>query len=457
MSDDLPITRIVRRGLQGVYFLPASILVLIALFIPAVAAEFDASGWKRYRDIIIPAHVTEGPVGIVLESDVLEHCRPDLGDVRVVSGAGAVMSGTPAVSSPQSETETFPVRTFRVVEKPGKYTDIVVDKTAKVVSRGILIKTSSKDFVRTVEVRGAHVTGESYVVKMDGLIADMSSPLPVRQLNVFYPLNNFRYLFVRILSENKPLLKIEGIECFPPQLGNPLSKPLSSRLVENRTDPSSGVTITVVDLGRHRLPPTSVSIGTQTPEFVKKAVLYGAASESPEAWEKTREEVLFRIRRNEAVSERLTIAMDPKPFRFIKLELSEGSRGTVTVDEIRTVGARRLVVFDRRPEEAYRLYYDNPEATAAGPSAAVVGEKLQSAAQAASEIQLGPERKNIAANKPQPPAKPVPETTSSSFGKWLGIAMLLMGLILLFSLMLKALSARRISRRRKPPAINSRI
>jgi hypothetical protein len=460
MSGDLPIQRIVHRGLQGVCRSLVLLAILEFLLVCPAGAEFDSTGWKHCRDILIPPHLTQGPIGISLESDVLELCRPDLSDIRVVSATGSVVPTTLAGAPPTQESETFPVRTFRVVEKPGKYTEIVVDKTAKVVSRGILIKTSSKDFVRTVEVRGSHSSGESYVVRMDGLIADIGSPLPVRQLRVFYPLNNFRYLYVRILSENKPLLKIEGIECFPPHLGDPLSKPLITRTIENRTDPANGVTVAVVDLGEHRLPPTSLSIGTGAREFIKKAALSGAASETSETWEKIQEGVMFRIRRNDAVAEQLTAAVAPNPFRFIKLELSGGSRGAVTVDKIQPVGTARLVVFDKLPGEVYKLYYDNPAAKTPAPGGASPASlDIRSLARLSLEIKLGPEQKNVAPPKSlQPVAKPVTEATPSSFGKWLGIAMLLMGLLLLFSIMLRALSVRRSSRSRRPsPTINSKI
>lgn len=461
MSEDFPNQTFVHRGLQGVCRLLVLLAILECLPVCPACAEFDSKGWKHYRDILLPQHLPQGPIGIALESDILERCRPDLSDIRVVTAGGSVVPTTVAGASSAPESETFPVRTFRVVEKPGKYTEIVVDKTAKVVSRGILIKTSSKDFVRTVEVRGSHSNGESYVVRMDGLIADIRSPLPVRQLSVFYPLNNFRYLYVRILSENKPPLKIEGIECFPPQLGNPLSKPLPTRTIENRTDPANGVTVAVIDLGEHRLPPTSLSISTGAREFIKTAVLYGAASQRSESWEKIQEGVMFRIRRNDAVTERLTAAVAPNPFRFIKLELSGGSRGAVTLDKIQPTGATRLVVFDKLPGEAYKLYYDKPAAKAPAPERARPASlDIPSLARLSSEIKLGPEQKNVIPPKSAlPVAKPVTEAaTPSSFGKWLGIAMLLMGLLLLFSIMLRALSIRRSSRRRRPyPTINSKI
>lgn len=459
MSQELPIKRVVLRVLQEARRILVLLMMPAILFVCPVSAEFDSTGWKRYRDIRIPKHLLQGLVGIALESDVLEHCRPDLGDLRVVSGAGSVVATTMTEASAPPEPETFPVRTFRVVEKPGKYTEIVIDKTAKVISSGIRIKTRSKDFVRTVEVLGSQSSGESYVIRRDGLIADMSSPLPVRQLSIFHPLNNFRYLFVRILSENQPLLKIDGIECFPAQSTEPLSKPLPAKIVENRTDPSTGMTVVVVDLGKHRFPPTSLSIGTSNREFIKKAVIYGAVSETTEEWAKVWEGVLFRIRRNEAMTERLTAKMDPYPTRLVKLELSGGSRGAVTVEKILPVGTMRLVVFAKGPEDGYKLYYDNPEAKSPAPGAGGLSSaSLQSAVRVSSEVELSAEHKNVRPPKPVPIAqKPVAEPPSS-FGKWLGIAMLLMGLLLLFSLMLRALSARRTTRRRSsPPTINTRI
>ncbi len=109
----------------------------------------------------------------------------------------------------------FPAQVFRVTKRPGKFTEIWIDKKAKVLTRSVIIQTSSKDFARKVELRGSDNARDTYVIRVDGLIADLGKPEPFQTLDIEHPLNNFQYLQLRILDDDQPPLKIDNVLCCP--------------------------------------------------------------------------------------------------------------------------------------------------------------------------------------------------------------------------------------------------
>ena len=143
-------------------------------------AGFDPTGWKLVRDVEVPERYANSLVGIALESDVLEHCRPDRGDLRIVSSDGAVVPITITPVTDGGDQALIPTRVYRVGRKAGKWTDIWVDKSAKVLTRGIAILTGSSEFIRPVEIRGADNSQQAYVIRVDGLIVDRKQPPPVQ-------------------------------------------------------------------------------------------------------------------------------------------------------------------------------------------------------------------------------------------------------------------------------------
>jgi len=430
------------------------VLALAVIFSVPAAADFDSSQWKRFKEVRIPPQFPDGFAGISLESEVIEKCRQDMADLRLVSSEGALVPFTIIEGTAGNDGEPFPVRVFRMGRKQGKWTDIWIDKQAKILTEGILIQTPSKDFVRKVEIRGSDNAKETYVVMMDGLVADIAGPAPVRSLNVLYHQNNFQYVHIRIIDDDKPPLKVEGVLCYPPPADTSLSWPLEARIRENRSDPSSGSTTIVADLGEKRFPVGSVRVSSTAAEFLKRATVYGASTPSSDSWKPIFEGALFRLRKEEAVKENLEARFRPQTFRYLKLELSSGSRGAVAVDKFLAKAAVRMAVFKFQPGQGYRLLFDNPNARPlpAPPEASSIN--VNQIASASSEISLGPEQKNIVASSPRKPERPE-KRESSRFQQILGVAMLLTGLVLLFIFMLKARSSRRSHGKRGTGVVNT--
>lgn len=368
-------------------------LIMVHLLVGATAAAPD--GWRLFRRIHFPAGLPEGPVAVALDAAVIEKCRPDMGDVRVVSGDGSPVPVS-VERAPQHRTdEAVPARISRIARRPGSWTEISIDKSGKALSRAVTIQTPAKDFVRKVELRGSDNGRDLYVIRMDGLIASHSKPVPFRDLTIEHPVNNFQYLHLRILDANQPPLRIDGVGCEPPEAEDIFAAPLSVRVVENRTDSSRKATVIIADLGERRFPLRSVGIVTRAKSFVKQYVLSGSSSPGSDTWGKISEGALYRIRHDDAVKEQLTVGLAPQSVRFVLLEISGAHGPPIEVDEITAVGTVSYAMFHYKHGQEYRLLYDNPSADPRPADQSV--ERLTShLASVSSEIRLGHAEKYVA-------------------------------------------------------------
>lgn len=448
------------------YFRNTGCVASFALFLTVVIAvipassetRFDLSGWKQFRKIQIPENVPFGVVGIPLESEIVIGCRPDLADLTVVSSEG--MEVPCNVRSPVAPVDVhpFPVRIFRMARRPGKWTDLWVDKTAKVVTSGILFKTSARDFARCVEIRGSDNGKDEYVIRLDAMIADQQHPFALKSLQVQHRLNNFQYLHLRILDEGKPHVPINAILCYPPAPEDPVSVPLSAHMMENRVHPGTRSTVVVADLGERRYPVTEIAVDVEAERFVKKATIKCASSPTSEDWRTVFDGVFYRLKKKEAVKELSRARFDPQPYRHIKIELSGRNGAPVKVRKIDALGSMPMVLFRYTRGEEYSIYYNNPSLVKTKRKEMPFAGDLLSLLASSSRITLGPEQKIVPQEKTAehtPPAQ-VPPRVKSNYSRLIGIAMLLVGLLLLFGLMLRSRSLRRRDRHRSSRILNVR-
>ncbi|MGO9123173.1 MAG: DUF3999 family protein [Desulfomonilaceae bacterium] len=419
-------------------FIFCLILLFTSTTLALSSAEFNSNGWKRFREIHIPAEVKEGPVGIALESELLEKCRPDLADIRVVSSGSTAVPILITEASDGEDAAPFPAQVFRVTKRPGKFTEIWIDKKAKVLTRAVIVQTSSKDFARKVELRGSRNARDSYVIRVDGLIADLVKPVPLQSLDIEHPVNSFQYLQLRILDEDQPSLKIDNVLCCPANVGVNLTKNLELQITEKGVTGSNSVEF---DLGQKRFPLTSVRISSKTKEFIKTIRIAGRSSANGDPWKDFYDGTLFRIHKEDTLKEKLQAEFKPQLYRYVKLELL-GSRPTVSVDEIQAIGAVRMAVFEHRKDLTYRIYYDNGQAKPQFGKAPSV-TNLGHIAALSSEIKLSGELKVPEAPVVIEPVRSEEASTQSILRKFVGMALLLLGLLILFIVMLRTRGLRR--------------
>jgi hypothetical protein len=436
--------------------------VIAFLFFPgllmlndSLASPFDSSAWKRFRDIHVPPHAVAGPIGVPLDSVIFQHSRPDLADLRVVSSEGAAVPVTVSDSFHHDEPTPFPGVLFKIIKRPGKWTDVWIDKKAKILTRGVLLQTTSKNFARKVEVRGSDNGSEAYVILMDALVCDLPGPIPVRSLEVLHPLNNFRYIHLRILDGDQAPLKVDGALCFPAPVTGPWTQPGDVRIVENRMNSSDNSTVVIADLGEKRFPLRGIKISTPTASFVKKVRLLQESPDSPDSWRPFYEGTFFRIEKADAGKESLEARFEPQSRRHIMLELT-GSGPAVTVKTLEAKAALRVGVFMFRPGLTYRLFYDHPRAKAFSSDNAAPPINLTRVLAASGDVSFGDEQKNVVSPRPRPMTSQK-KAHPTTVGKILGVVMLLIGLLLLFIVMLRARSQRMAERRRGSRVLDTRL
>jgi hypothetical protein len=377
---------------------------------------------------------------VALESNLLEKCRPDGADLRIVAGDGSFVPYALEDGKSRERSAPTPVRVFKVTRTPGKWTDVWIDKTTKFLSSGLLVQTSSKDFVRKVEIRGSDNGRDAYIIKMDGLLFDVSRPFPVTSLDLTHPLNNFQYIHLRIMDGEMPALKIDGALCHPPAPDPVLSTPLDLRILENHPEPGTGSTIVVGDLGDRRFPLTRLTLVSPEKEFIREVTVYAGNSSSPETWKRVCGSTIFRLRKEDATKEKLEISMPGELSRYVKLVVS-GDKTPITLTTIEATGTMRVAMFEFRRGSDYRVLYANSRAAAPNPAEAPKLDVHRLLA-AAPVIQTGEERKNVVTRRP-PLINPPEKSNAAIWGKLVGLSILLMGLLLLFSLVLKAVASKR--------------
>jgi len=304
--------------------------------------------------------VEAGLVALPLHAEVLERCRDDLKDIIIVTSDGTrVPRSVTPVLLPRRPREV-PVEITRVNIVPGSWTDIVIDKSSKIPTTGIRFDIDARNFVRRMEIRGWDEDPETYVVRLDGLIADVTAPLPIKMVDVLHPSNTFRYLNVRIYEDGQGPLKIDRIICLGDNTDQGFLRKLPTRILENEYGVSKGKSLAVFDLGEKRFPLVALTMLTGSTEFAKKATLYGTSQIENATWTTIHDAIFFRIRRGISYGEHVTANVPPQLFRYFKLELA-GDGPEVPIERIHCVGQAPLVVFQHNRGTKYDLYYGNPE------------------------------------------------------------------------------------------------
>jgi hypothetical protein len=290
---------------------------------------------------------------------------------------------------------------------------------------------------------------------MDGLICDVPGAIPVRSLDLYHPLNNFRYIQLRILDGDQEPLKVDGALCFPAAGGHAAARTADVRIVENRMNASDNSTVVIADLGEKRFPLSGIRLVTPTKSFVKRVRILKGASDSTESWKQVYEGTFFRIERADATKENLEARFDPLNARYLMVELTGGGP-VVTVKGLDATETLRYAVFPYRADLSYRLYYDNPQANAPSDNLPQQSLNLKRIQTTSSAVTLGNEKKNVVAPRPHP-IQQTKTAYPATIGKFLGMAMLLIGLLLLFAVMLRARSQRRAERRRGSRLLDPRL
>jgi len=365
------------------------------VLIPArtVLAHFESDQWKFMRSISIADSVEGGLFGIALYADLLAHCRPDLKDIRIARSDERQVPSLVRNVPLSRGSRNVPVEIRLMNTVSGRWTDILIDKCSKVHTTGVRVDTEARNFVRRIEIRGWDEESENYVVRLDGLIAHVTAPFPIKTLDVFHPSNTFRYLNVRIHEDGQGPLKLDRVTCYGSDGEMNSLNQMKARVVESSSGNPSGTSSVVFDLGERRLPLVRVSIASGNSEFAKKVFLWGTSEKENAAWTSVYEGIFFRIRKGASHAEQMKADMPYQLFRYYKLELS-GDGPEVPLEGIDCFGQVPVLIFHHEPGAKYYLYYGNAEQVQSSDRTNMESPGLRTALLDSSEVSWGPEERN---------------------------------------------------------------
>ena len=442
MSIEFPVMRFTSIGEALILVVISGLVIVTIQTACPVFAEFNPAGWKFYRAVQIPPSIPKGLVAIGLESSVIQECLPNMADLRMTDSDGSEVPLLIELPSTVEEPASLKARVFRIVKRPGEWTDIWIDKTAKVLSCGIKIQTTSKDFLRKVEIRGSDNDRDAYVIRLDGLIAHMSAPANLSSLDIRHPLNNFQYIQVRILDEGRPSLNIGGVVCHHPSSRTHPMVPVNARIINSRSGRADGSRTLIADLGKVRFPVVSLAISSPAKEFIAPVTIAGSHKPGAHTWDKIYDGTFFRIHKGNVVKERLQANFRPITYRYVKLEMLSGTPVSLVIDNISVSAAIPVAIFQHKPGRNYVLYYGNPKASARPPYTGPIPSDPAAILAASPKIKLGRVQRYIApavtrvAVTPQKQRSTIPSGVRSI----VGVVLLLVGLLLLFNMMLRSRS-----------------
>jgi hypothetical protein len=262
-------------------------------------------------------------------------------------------------------------------------------------------------------------------------------------LDISHPVNNFQYLHVRILEGDAGQIKVDGISFVPQENEQSARTFVEPKIVEKKHDSAGGNSWIIMDLGDNGFPLSTLTVSSNEKQFSKIATVFSAGSPVGNAWSKIASGPIFRVRMEETTKEQLSLNIDPISTRYIKMEFT-GGKGVFYPEKVLAFDQRSLALFHHDPAKSYRILFGN-----SSPDPAFVPEFVS---ENRSPISLPmaqtekTERVVKLTSQPDIPKKEAPQVQPIKQYKWLGyvgMALLFVGLLLLFMTMMRSRSMRK--------------
>jgi hypothetical protein len=163
---------------------------------------FDERLWENAAEINIPANENTGNlVALYLTpqhfGDTI--AQPPFADLRVVTDKKEEVAWKIVEKSPQKQQEEIPhqMQNLSLTNKGETWLELVIEKQGARVNT-VEIMTPDSDFSRQVHVMGS-ADGKTWnVVRMDGVIFDITRMEKIRHTRINFPQVTFRYILLKI-------------------------------------------------------------------------------------------------------------------------------------------------------------------------------------------------------------------------------------------------------------------
>ena len=339
--------------------------VVLLLIASAVGvAQTELSSWPFYAEV--SSTQTEAPAvyKFTVPLHVMGQARDDLGDLRLFDANNHEIPYAILVHDERNETQDFETRIFNKATM-GKSSEVTIDVGEDAEDHNeVEIHTGGADFRRRVSVEGSESGSNWRTLRTDAVIFGFQSEgESVESSRVSYPTSRYRYLRVRVMAdefvdEEAPEITDVKVKMAVHEKGYLSSWDVAVPSYQLLRNQGAHASSWLIDFGS-RLPCSRLTLTIADPSFYRpfqvetfddaqQPELLASGNLSRRSGENTAEPKLITFDREVHV-------------RKIRLQITDYSNQTLTIDSIQAGAAAREMVFElKQPQSSpVRLFFGN--------------------------------------------------------------------------------------------------
>jgi hypothetical protein len=349
--------------------LRARVGLLAAAALGLAAASADRPTVERAIDVRGP-----GRVAVVLDRDVYESAREDLGDLRIVDAVDRAVPYLLERVGEEPPAVTTPVLLNRGFAR-GKSATVTVDFEGPVLKRDLVLSLSGDNFRRRVLVEGKGRHDDAWTTLTDSAYVFAVPPsaggpgrLPGearRYETVTLPENNHQFLRVTVFrgQDEREEMEIRDVRAGTVPSRRPREVPLTPRLLRTE-DTFRHETLLTLDLGARHQPFRAVVLDVADTRFFRGVTLEAQADPAPSArpvtpspsWRWLAECAIYRYEEAGRTAERLRLEV-PGRERKLRLRIHNRDDAPLEVRGVSVAVPVERLAFEAAPGSQYRLRY----------------------------------------------------------------------------------------------------
>jgi hypothetical protein len=251
-------------------------------------------------------------------------------------------------------------RIFNRAVLPRAYSTLTLELEKPVYHTAVVLKTTSKNFKRRVEVAGSRNGDQWFVLRDNAYIFDFSGDQKVQLTRIGYPESNFRFLQIKVWNREERPLDLEGASVFFEKTVTPQRRHRSARLISREEDQKLKATVCVLDLGHDNVPCDYLTIETPEQNFSRLVEIQG--SHDLKEWQRHLQSEFYRFRTTKFDVEKETFQFPEARNRYLKVIIYNYDDPALRLNRFEVQGIEKDLIFLLESQRRYFLYYSNPRA-----------------------------------------------------------------------------------------------
>ena len=343
----------------GSRFISASLCLcgLLYMALPAFA-EFTKTDWQ-FSKPVEASSTNDGYLRVSVDGEVYRRSQRSLADLRLVDDLGKEVPYSIYAQRETTTQESYEPKIFNRAVLPGAYSTLTLDLEQEAESNTLVLRTSSRNFKRRVEIAGSSDRKQWFVLKADGYIFDFSGDQKIHLTTIKYPDSKYRYLQVKVWNGKEEPLAIEGARLSRVKTTPARRAVRGVRLHSREEDAKLKATVCVLDLSYENLPADFLLIDTPEENFSRMVEIQ--AGNDLKTWESSEQGDLYRFRTDRYSVEKKTLRFPEMRCRYLKLLIYNHDDPPLKLAAFEVQSVEEDLVCRTQPDRIYLLYYGNPQ------------------------------------------------------------------------------------------------